>query len=673
LLDQLFAPDGKEALGNTRRRHKILNARIVLPQNAGQTHQKPDQTKPTKPAKPTKPVAHNAPSQAGQTNRALATEVIRTLADLEVARAELKTPPQPLLSLSQSSMANATNPDKPASKLATKSKSGSTKTVARHVLSKTELHELSDSTREYFNIKAETEALDAIWAQQAITTELRQSYQRLSQLISGFQYVAATRALTNIRNTASRHSKTKHKMSSPDYYQAVLVEAGLFSNDVQAVSFETSETEIGAIKPIGIGDLLLVEQTLTRYQAGEVSYIENVMKTESKSREFRTLESTETTTTSSTATTSTSSQDLSTATQYDMNSEVNKTIESTTSADAGVTVSASYGPVELGAEAGFAYSSSSSESSSSATTYAQEITSQTSQSLTEQFYEETVTKTLSEAEETNTHGFDNTAGDAHAIGIYQYVDKVYQEQVYNYGKRLMFEFLVPQPAAFYRYANTNTTADVDVPEPEELGSLTPDDLTESNYLTYAAKYNVTGLEQPPADEIIVGTAFEQTGSGEDIVSAKSVTSLNVPDGYEATYVWVNGTWFSYDDTNSTDLRLLVGLREFSMEADDDYTNSMNHETGAVPVSVRSYMGAYAITVEVRCARTDAAYSEWKQSVYDAIVAAYQSMKDEYDSAVTAANISALNISVQTDDTYRTRARGAQKGCTPCWPASTTKF
>ena len=59
-----------------------------------------------------------------------------------------------------------------------------------------------------------------------------------------------------------------------------------------------------------------------------------------------------------------------------------------------------------------------------------------------------------ETEEVNTHGFDNTEGTEHAVGVYRWLDKLYQGQVKNYGKRLMFEMVVPEPAAFHKYAKS---------------------------------------------------------------------------------------------------------------------------------------------------------------------------------------------------------------------------
>jgi hypothetical protein len=63
--------------------------------------------------------------------------------------------------------------------------------------------------------------------------------------------------------------------------------------------------------------------------------------------------------------------------------------------------------------------------------------------------EERMRRTLERYEEKNEHGFDNKDGAGHVIGIYRWVDKCYQARLINYGRRLMLEFIVPEPDAFY--------------------------------------------------------------------------------------------------------------------------------------------------------------------------------------------------------------------------------
>ncbi len=91
--------------------------------------------------------------------------------------------------------------------------------------------------------------------------------------------------------------------------------------------------------------------------------------------------------------------------------------------------------------------------------------------------------------------FDNTKGDDdNIVGVYRYIDNVYSAQIVNYGKRLMLEFIIPEPAAFLRYALTNKPIDnvtlalsPDVPgyclaNGTTFVSLQATDITRDNYL-----------------------------------------------------------------------------------------------------------------------------------------------------------------------------------------------
>jgi len=42
----------------------------------------------------------------------------------------------------------------------------------------------------------------------------------------------------------------------------------------------------------------------------------------------------------------------------------------------------------------------------------------------------------------------NTGGVGHISGVYQWMSKVYQAQICNYGLRTMYDFMVPEPGAF---------------------------------------------------------------------------------------------------------------------------------------------------------------------------------------------------------------------------------
>jgi hypothetical protein len=164
------------------------------------------------------------------------------------------------------------------------------------------------------------------------------------------------------------------------------------------------------IRPLGIGDLQVVQEELLRYEAGEVAHIENILKSEHKTRIHKRLTESEETFVIETEDIKETEKDLQSTERFELQKEAQKTIESEMSIDAGVSVTGSYGPVSVTAHADFAYTQSTSESNKSASSYAKEITERSIEKLVQRTREERTLRTLERIEEINEHGFDNSNG-----------------------------------------------------------------------------------------------------------------------------------------------------------------------------------------------------------------------------------------------------------------------
>ena len=400
----------------------------------------------------------------------------------------------------------------------------------------------------------------------------------------------------------------------------------------------TPSSGVGPVQPLGVGELLIVEQTLQKYEAGEISHVENVLQTESFKRSFRALNRTEQTVFTATATTEESERDLQSTDRFELSTQAEKTIAQDMSAQAGVTTSASYGPVSVGAYGDFATSTSTTESTSSATTFAQDVTDRSVSTITTEIREEQTTRILQESEEITEHGFDNTNGQGNVAGIYQWLDKKYEAQMYDYGLRQMYEFLVPVPSSFYRHALDNQPmTGVSLAEPEPLSDLQPSDLDEDNYQDYVSRYAVSGVGAPPAETTIVGTVFDQTGLAHNATITKT-EDLAIPPGYRALVGRFTDrrTWFG----DSHFLGAIIGSRNLDSASDEGVDQTLEGEDTSIPVGVIAAGAAMIIAIEVVCERTTAAMQDWQQETYDAIVAAYNAQKSAYDSQVSAAGFTA---------------------------------
>ncbi|MDF9799353.1 hypothetical protein OKW21_004616 [Catalinimonas alkaloidigena] len=421
------------------------------------------------------------------------------------------------------------------------------------------------------------------------------------------------------------------------------------------------------IRPLGIGDLKVVKQKLKKYVAGEVAHIENVLRGEYKERKHRVLDRTEDIFTVTNETDEETTKDTQTTERFELKKESEKTLEEKMSIQAGVTVSGSYGMVTFGAHGDFAYSTSSKESSKNASNFAREVIDKSVSKIQKKTKEERSTKKLHEVEEINTHGIDNKDKAGHAVGIYRWVDKYYEAQVYNYGKRLMFEFIIPEPSAFYEFAQQNKPKKNIIPPITPYrwildtkgkwmadGIITHKDINELNYQLYIRDYNAQGITPPPLPYKTISASIAKEGMPIDgnphVVNIKE---LLVPEGYISKV----GVWFDCSAyfVNYPKLEVIIGNKIFRpLEIGGGGVGVManNHDNAAVPfhwfwpanpiqISVNLYdIGSFAMNAYALVERTPELYELWQIQTYEKIMTAYKAMQVEYAQKSAAQEVQA---------------------------------
>ena len=267
-----------------------------------------------------------------------------------------------------------------------------------------------------------------------------------------------------------------------------------------------------------VAELQVVRETLRRYEMGEVAHIENVLIGESKERTHRRATVVEEVEARETERTTEEERDLQTSEQYELQRESSQILSEDSTLETGLTVTASYGPtVPATANLGYQSNTAREESSRTATWFAGVVWLRATCRLSESIRVGRLRRTTTEVEELNRHEIDNSERDAHVVGIYRWVDKVYEAQVFTYGKRLLLEFVVPEPAAFLAYARSaSEKPDVDLEDPAKPMNpsnadepLAPDHIVPENYLQLVEQYDIAGAEPPPEPVRFVASALEQ--------------------------------------------------------------------------------------------------------------------------------------------------------------------
>ena len=208
---------------------------------------------------------------------------------------------------------------------------------------------------------------------------------------------------------------------------------------------------------LGVQDFRRVEQTLCCYVPGEVSHIENVMAREFKEKSSRNLLRTEETTELSSESTIENTNDTTTAERNEVSSEIAKILQKDRAFDVSGSVTVSkdskiFGSISSNVSTGYSSSNSSSQSNTEAKNYAKEVTERAVERIEQKISEKRTYKILKEYEEIYKHGYDNRLGTAHVTGVYRWVDKIYKNDLVNYGKRMVLEVEVPHPALLYKKA-----------------------------------------------------------------------------------------------------------------------------------------------------------------------------------------------------------------------------
>jgi hypothetical protein len=419
--------------------------------------------------------------------------------------------------------------------------------------------------------------------------------------------------------------------------------------------YSTCGGELNGITNLGIADFRKVEQEVCCYVPGEVSHIENVMAKEYKERSTRNYIRTENTKESTRETEIENLQDTATTTRNDLSSEIANVLQQDRSNNYGgsLGVSASIGKADINidAYADFASSTSSSYSNSEARRYAEEITKRALERITQKTSEKRTSKIIKEFEEINKHGFDNRNGENHVTGVYRWIDIIYKNRLVNYGKRLMIEFMVPEPAEFYKRMqlykpklvdDQEITSNNQLPKSlTELGINSYEDITRSNYIALATEYDIV-INAPLQEIKTITQAFSPTPpvrhNGPDWTQQFSInidpdyTAESASGNYSFRWKALSGekAHFNYTIANITGGNSNLRGREQTTNGTISGTLNPNLSQ-AVPVQFTGdKLYTYAVTININCKLSLEKYKEWQQGVFNLLNAAYQNMLEQFN-------------------------------------------
>jgi hypothetical protein len=383
-------------------------------------------------------------------------------------------------------------------------------------------------------------------------------------------------------------------------------------------------------RPVGIGDLQVVRQELIGYEAGEISHIENVLEGELLRRSTRRQEVNELITTEETDTTQVEERDQQSTSRSELANETQKEVSQQSTSVKDQTTTTDYGKLV----------------ENSKTNYAQSLTNRAVNTLTQMVKLQRVQREKKTFTEKAEHELDNRQNATKVRGIYQWVDKKYKARILNYGKRLLYDVVIPEPAAFFidSLKNAVQPENFQLAKPVDPG-ITPSDLDPSNYSYYASQYGVTGSVTPPPDEFIQTVAYQNavdvTGTlnafgGNWFKKYYGAFPIQIPENTKAVSGYIQRTSVSFAPPTNDLLEVYIGENTFHRFSMPDILNLsflMNGETGTIPVTISSSDQVIQLNfaVGLNCQRTDKAYEQWQLKTHAVIVSGYQRQLADYQS------------------------------------------
>ena len=424
------------------------------------------------------------------------------------------------------------------------------------------------------------------------------------------------------------------------------------------------EPQPARLRAVGVADLLVVKQQIKRYEAGEIAHIENVLAGESKVRTHRQLDRTEEFVSTVLEREHEKETELQTTERFELNRETSRTMDVDQKTGFGLTLSGKYGPtVEFSSNLQLSGETSESTAQKNSVQYAKEIVERSKERIVERTREERRLTILREIEEINEHRLENTSA-AHRAGVYQFVDKVYESQVFNYGLRQMFDFMVPEPSSYLWYLENLPQPDMDLPVPPIRLEIEAPDAThidEGNYLRLGARYGAKGLKPPPPMFQLKSASVAQgqgSESEEDQPRSRNQLEIGIPPGYRP--VWSFLSIMGTTDENPT-VALSFGhqSRVWTPTGSDrvglgdpdnliifrsqNLVELLPNDSGTtlgdekIYVHVYGYETAnYTVHVKVAFQSRSEAFTAWQVATYDALAEAYANVLMQYQQDVEAA-------------------------------------
>ncbi len=413
------------------------------------------------------------------------------------------------------------------------------------------------------------------------------------------------------------------------------------------------EETTNVIFPYAIGNLQLVKYKLLRYEVGELASITSIMPGEKRKLVNRKLDRVvdkEVTKSITLSETQNASNDQSNDFNEELWNAIAETTETTNYPDPGLV--STYGPPTNVTIKGTFTKAQTTQTpdKKQLSSFAKKILNRTTQRLSDKINKVRAHTELKELEDTSVSFLNNSNSKESAYGIYCWLNKIYQAKVINYGNRMLFSFVIPNPAADYikqikilegnNLVEPKSLLDWDVPV------MTYQDITLKNYLELCQYYQLKNFPLLPQDTIVVS----------DVVSLSQSKLIPLPEGYcgdSANLEYAFGAGKAEAQVSG-----FVGQNTFTFSRSTGLIGSkafpkLNKEQNGIAVSVvynpsielsppNSELD-FQMAVEITCVPLPQTILSWQINLYQLLNDAYLDQMREYNLKMNSSKDKKENI------------------------------
>ena len=478
------------------------------------------------------------------------------------------------------------------------------------------------------------------------------SYETLIQ----YKAIEEVDSYADIINNIQESIKSEYQIITENeiFSQSVMLIGGV---EVTQKSEITANTKGDAINPafvpqkfgvrnIGIADYKKVVAHVCCYDAGEVSNIENVMAKELRSKTTTRERIEEITETTETQQEKENLTDTSTTERFEMQTEVSKLLQeqkqfsASASFHAGWGSKAATGKYTLDLGANYATNTTKTESNRQAVTQAKDITNRAMERIVSKIRSETIKKTTDRFKEENVHAYDNRNGEHHVSGVYRFINAIYKNQIFNYGKRMMYEFMIPQPGKLHHFGMEQSQSSENLfllQKPIDPRISYPDfrSINENNYLTLSSKYGAEINPYPKKVNKSISKVDDQWG---DDGRWYRITALDVeiPEGYKIDQLVGDIKLDRHEDTAGNSGGVIqIGTQIHPLGNNAIYYANFSFSTIEICEKLRLTMytwdmGRFGYDLIAICSINANSLEKWQLETFDAIIKGYEKQLENYN-------------------------------------------